>query len=149
MQFGIGTDGRIYTVDGEGEIIEARGRRPDDDRRHRDLRGSPAVSNGTHGNHAEDRASMMRAYDQLPPAVRELVRNSMNQWACRPILAWFRKGMTVQAILAHLTDADMDWVRKDARKDWPGQHAAYLAAQPPRRRRDWLDGSTARRESRL
>lgn len=38
------------------------------------------MSNATHGNSAESTATTFRIYDRLPPDVREVVRNSFNDW---------------------------------------------------------------------
>jgi len=105
------------------------------------------VSNATHGNYSETGDQMMAAYDRLPPLLREVLRNSVTAWACGPIRSRIAKSIkaggredaVVGVYASHLIDSDVDAVRSDAKKDWPKQSADYLAAQRPRRRRDWLD----------
>ncbi|MBX3580107.1 MAG: hypothetical protein KF723_23130 [Rhizobiaceae bacterium] len=105
------------------------------------------MSNATHGNVSESGDQMMAAYDCLPPRLRELLRNSVTAWACRSMLGSLRKeirsGRREADVVAGwaelLVTQDVAAVRSAAKKDWPKQSADYLAAQRPRRRRDWLD----------
>lgn len=101
-------------------------------------RGSGLTNNTVHGNYRESGRQMMAAYDQLPAAVREVLRNAIVDWACRPILKEARE-LSPQRLCDELVKADAGTVRAMARKDWKKQCAAYVEAQRPRRRRDWLD----------
>lgn len=87
----------------------------------------------------EDRATSMRCYDALPPAIREFMRNAMHSYATAPRLGMLRAGMAVAELHEELIQRDMRNARRDAALDWKQQAATFLAAQRPRRRRDWLD----------
>ena len=82
---------------------------------------------------------MMRCYDLLPPEIREFMRNSIHSYATAPRLGMLRAGKTVPELHEELVQLDMKGTRRDADMDWRKQAADYLAAQRPRRRRDWLD----------
>jgi hypothetical protein len=98
-----------------------------------------AASNCTRGSYAESGEAMMRCYDLLPAAVREVMRNSIHQWATGPRLSMLRNGYPASDLIEYLVHRDVALARRDAKFDWPDQAADYLAAQRPRRRRDWLD----------
>jgi hypothetical protein len=97
------------------------------------------VGNQVRGLYKESRDVGMACYDQLPPAIRELMRNAVHMLATSPRLGMLRAGWTVEALHDQLIHHDASFVRRDAQADWGGQAADYLAAQRPRRRRDWLD----------
>lgn len=97
------------------------------------------MGNQFRGNYQEDSDIAMRCYDLLPPEIREFMRNAMHGFASAPRLGMLRAGKTVAELHDELIQIDVKASRRDALADWRGQSADYLAAQRPRRRRDWLD----------
>lgn len=75
----------------------------------------------------------------VAPLLRQVVRNSISQWACGPIVKLLRKGETEDGLAVELIGQDVAATRKKVKKDWQKQAPDYIAAQKPRRRRDWLD----------
>jgi hypothetical protein len=96
-------------------------------------------SNTTRGSYHVTTEHNMRAYDSLPPALREIHRNCLYDYAAPPHVTDLRKGASVMALIDSLMHSDVSLARRDAKKDWRGQHEDYLAVQRPRRRRDWYD----------
>mgnify|MGYP001178229267 CR=1 FL=1 len=94
--------------------------------------------NQARGTYHEDSGRMSR-YDQLPAEVREIVRNAIHIMAPTPRLEALRRGADAAAVMNELVHTDVAASRKDALADWGKQASDYIAAQRPRRRRDWLD----------
>lgn len=97
------------------------------------------MSNATHGNYDEEPDVTMRCYDRMPAALREFNRNAMTVWASGPQLKEIAGRESVSSYVEHMVTSDVQSAREDASADWGKQAKAYLAAQRPRRRRDWLD----------
>lgn len=97
------------------------------------------MSNTTYGEYYVSETTNMLAYDRLPAPLREAHRNAIFDYAIPPDLRALREGETVLSLIEQLIESDVETVRQDAKRDWQDQVAAYLAAQRPRRRRDWLD----------
>lgn len=95
--------------------------------------------NQARGNYRESSDVRMRRYDALPAALREIVRNSIHIMAATPRLEAFQHGAALADLMNELVHTDVAASRKDALADWGKQAADYIAAQRPRRRRDWLD----------
>ncbi|MCI5075675.1 MAG: hypothetical protein MRY80_11625 [Oricola sp.] len=88
----------------------------------------------------------MKAYDKLPPSVRETMRNALMDWATQPyVTARRRDGIGANQLSDMIMRDDMSAARKDAKKDFGDQAADFLAAQPSRRKRDWFDSPPKRK----
>ena len=97
------------------------------------------AANQTRGNYTETGEVGMRCYDLLPPDIREFMRNAMHSFASAPRLGMLRAGKAAAELHDELIQIDVKASRRDAQADWHDQAADFLAAQRPRRRRDWLD----------
>lgn len=97
------------------------------------------MSNTSRGSYRITGSRNMLAYDGLPPVLREVHRNCIFDFAVPPHLARLKKGEKAIVIADQLMRDDVAEARDDAKRDWKKQAADYLAAQRPRRRRDWLD----------
>lgn len=97
------------------------------------------MSNTTHGSYRITPSNNIKAYDKLPAALREAHRNCFHDFACPPDVKAVKAGKAVEQLIDDLISTDAHFVRADAKKDWKQQAPDYLAVQPPRRRRDWLD----------
>jgi hypothetical protein len=93
----------------------------------------------TDGSYKITGSRNMLAYDMLPPVLREVHRNCIFDFAVPPHLTRLKKGEKASSLADQLMHVDVDEARSDAKRDWKKQAADYLAAQRPRRRRDWLD----------
>ena len=102
-------------------------------------------SNQIRGTYRESRETTMRCYDLLPPAVREIMRNAIHSFATAPRLGLLQAGTSVDDLCDHLVRYDAQCSRRDADADWQEEQADYIAAQRPRRRRDWMDMPARRR----
>lgn len=97
------------------------------------------MSNTTRGNYQVTRETNLRCFDALPPLLREVLRNCLYDYATPVTLKEVRRGTRHDLLAESLVASDMRYARDDAKADWGVQRDAYLAAQPARRRRDYLD----------
>ena len=95
--------------------------------------------NQRHGTYVENRHDGMRGYDLLPPEIRELMRNSIHSFATLPRLGMLKAGMSVSELRSNLMERDVRLCRRAATAEFGDQADDFIAAQKPRRVRDWFD----------
>lgn len=66
----------------------------------------------SNGTYQTTREASMRAYDKLPPMVREAVANAAFDWAPQPIVTLLRKGHSPERIVAAVAAWDEKEIKK-------------------------------------
>ncbi len=88
------------------------------------------------GTFAED---TLKLFERLPPSLREAHRNAIFDYAVTPDLRALARGTPVSHLVEELAQSDVGIVRQEAVAHWGEQARDYLAAQRPRRLRDYFD----------
>jgi Family of unknown function (DUF6525) len=68
------------------------------------------------------RESQFKAYDRLPPIIRQALQNAAFDWASYPIRRWFESGrFTAKECVRLIQKWDREQIRKDAKRVWGHQ----------------------------
>ena len=98
------------------------------------------MSNVRDGNYRSTRASSMKAFDRLPPEVRQALANAVDDWATQPLLTFLRRDLgpsTVVSLIRRWDRSELAHRERDraaARGVYSGNRPDANTGRPARRK---------------
>jgi uncharacterized protein DUF6525 len=59
----------------------------------------------------------MRAYEKLPPTLRQALRDAAFNYAPQPILTRWRRGMSVNTLVKQIEESDRDLIARSRKRE--------------------------------